>query len=54
VLRLLQRRCGALSIDQQDLVRSLPVAQLENLGEALLDFGGMPDLEVWLKEVANV
>jgi predicted transposase YdaD len=54
VLRLLQRRCGELSVDQQDLVRSLPVAQLETLGEALLDFSGMPDLEVWLKEVANI
>jgi predicted transposase YdaD len=48
VLRLLQRRCGVLSIDKQDLVRSLPIAQLESLGEALLDFTGMADLEAWL------
>jgi predicted transposase YdaD len=54
VLRQLQRRCGVLSVTQQELIRSLPVAQLEALGDALLDFGGMADLEVWLKEVANV
>jgi predicted transposase YdaD len=48
VLRLLQRRCGTLSIDKQDLVRSLPISQLESLGEALLDFTGMADLEAWL------
>lgn len=48
VLRQLQRRCGVLSIDQQDLVRSLPIAQLKSLGEALLDFTGMADLETWL------
>jgi Domain of unknown function (DUF4351) len=35
-------------IDKQDLVRSLPIAQLESLGEALLDFTGMADLEAWL------
>jgi predicted transposase YdaD len=54
VLRQLQSRCGALSVDRQNLVRSLPVEQLETLGEALLDFSGMPDLEAWLEEVANV
>jgi predicted transposase YdaD len=48
VLRQLQRRCGVLSIDKQDLVRSLPIAQLESLGEALLDFTGMADLDAWL------
>lgn len=48
VLRQLQRRCGVISIDQQDLVRSLPIARLEALGEALLDFTGMADLEAWL------
>jgi predicted transposase YdaD len=48
-LRLLVRRCGELSIEQTTQIRSLPIAQLENLGEALLDFTGMADLELWLK-----
>jgi predicted transposase YdaD len=51
-LRQLVRRCGELSIDQTTQIRSLPIAQLENLGDALLDFGGMADLVDWLK--ANV
>jgi predicted transposase YdaD len=50
VLRRLQKRCGMLSIDYQDLVRSLTITQLESLGDALLDFNGMADLEVWFKE----
>ncbi|MDB9309101.1 DUF4351 domain-containing protein [Aphanizomenon sp. CS-733/32] len=29
----------------------LPVPQLESLAEALLDFDGLADLEVWLAEV---
>ncbi|MCY7333712.1 MAG: DUF4351 domain-containing protein, partial [Pseudanabaena sp. CAN_BIN31] len=31
-------------------VRSLPIDVLEALGEALLDFRGIEDLEVWLQE----
>jgi predicted transposase/invertase (TIGR01784 family) len=48
VLRLLQRRCGVLGVDRQALVRSLPITQLELLGDALLDFTNMADLEIWL------
>jgi predicted transposase/invertase (TIGR01784 family) len=49
VLRLLARRCGTLSEAQQAQVKALPQEQLEALGEALLDFTGMADLEVWLE-----
>jgi predicted transposase YdaD len=49
VLRQIARRCGKLSIEQQTQIRSLPIDQLFELGEALLDFGGMADLENWLK-----
>jgi predicted transposase YdaD len=54
VLRQLQRRCGVLSIDDRDLVRSLTIAQLESLGDALLDFNGMADLEVWFEANLSV
>jgi len=47
-LRLLRRRCGKLSPDQEGRIRSLPLAQLEALAEALLDFHGAADLERWL------
>ncbi|MFM7530468.1 MAG: DUF4351 domain-containing protein, partial [Nodosilinea sp.] len=47
-LRLLQRRCGSLLPDQQTRVQSLPLADLEALAEALLDFQGLADLTAWL------
>jgi predicted transposase YdaD len=54
VLRQLSRRCGQLSIAQQKKVRSLQIKDIENLGEALLDFKGMADLETWLDSMAKV
>jgi len=47
-LRLLRRRCGKLSPDHEGRIRSLPLAQLEALAEALLDFEGPEDLAAWL------
>lgn len=48
VLRLLNRRVGVLSSALQARVRGLSVVRLEELGEALLDFTGLTDLETWL------
>ena len=48
MLRLLNRCCGQLSIAQQEQVRSLPITDIENLAEALLDFKEIADLEIWL------
>jgi predicted transposase YdaD len=45
VLRLLKRRLGQLSAEQEERVRGLSVSQLEDLGEALLDFTAMADVE---------
>lgn len=50
VIRQLICRFGQISIAQQDQVRSLSTAALEALGEALLEFVGVGDLEIWLKE----
>jgi predicted transposase YdaD len=47
-LRLLIRRCGPLSAEQESVIRSLPLERLEALVEALLDFEGMADLNSWL------
>jgi predicted transposase YdaD len=47
-LRLLQRRCGAITPSQEARIRALPLPQLEALAEALLDFKGADDLEAWL------
>jgi predicted transposase YdaD len=50
-LRLLRRRCGSLTPEQEGRIRSLPLDQLEILAEALLDFQGPADLVNWLARV---
>lgn len=47
-LRLLQRRCGGLTPEQDAQIRALPRPRLEALAEALLDFQGSGDLSAWL------
>ena len=49
-LRLLHRRCGAVSADQQARIEALPLADLEALAEALLDFRGTADLSAWFAQ----
>ena len=49
VLRQLARRVGQLSPEVRSHIQQLPLAQLEELGEALLDFGSMQDLTDWLQ-----
>lgn len=48
VLRLLTRRFGLLSEQRTEQIRQLSVLQLEDLGEALLDFEDMTELEQYL------
>ena len=48
VLRLLKKRVGDISPAVQVQIKALPLARLEALGEALLDFTGAIDLERWL------
>jgi predicted transposase/invertase (TIGR01784 family) len=48
ILRQLTRRVGKMSNQLQDRIKSLPLERLEALGEALLDFTSMVDLEAWL------
>jgi predicted transposase/invertase (TIGR01784 family) len=50
VMRLLNCRCGNISEDLENQVRSLSIRQLESLGEALLDFKGISDLENWFNQ----
>ena len=49
LLRLLTRKVGELSSEVRQNIDSLSIEQLENLGEALLEFSSMADLENWLK-----
>ena len=48
-VRLLQRRCGSLSSQQQARIQALPLPRLEALADALLDFQGPQDLVAWLE-----
>ena len=49
VLRILIRRFGELSAQQRNAITNLPLPVLEDLSEALLDFGTLDDLSAWLK-----
>ncbi|MDG2990917.1 Rpn family recombination-promoting nuclease/putative transposase [Candidatus Synechococcus calcipolaris G9] len=48
ILRQLHRRLGILSDQVVSQIRGLSLEQLESLGEALLDFQDLYDLETWL------
>jgi predicted transposase YdaD len=50
VLRQLNRRVGTLPEMIQTQVEALPLEQLEALGEDLLDFTSLTDLENWLAQ----
>jgi predicted transposase YdaD len=50
VLRLLTRKFGNLPDSLRSPIDQLSLSQLENLGEALLDFVTLTDLEAWLAQ----
>lgn len=47
-MRLLRRRIGEISPTTEERIRALSLSQLEDLGEALLDFSAPTDLTAWL------
>ena len=49
IMRQLNRRIGLLTPEIQARIQSLLIAQLEDLGEALLDFSQSTDLTNWLE-----
>jgi Domain of unknown function (DUF4351) len=50
VLRLLNRRVGIVPEGLETQISSLSLNELENLGDALLNFTSLSKLEQWLKE----
>ena len=50
VLKQLTRKLGNLSSQTQSGVSALPIDRVESLGEALLDFNSIADLESWLSK----
>ena len=49
LVRMLSKRFGKLTNSYIENINSLTIAQLEDLGEALLDFVDITDLDEWLK-----
>jgi hypothetical protein len=49
IIRLLNRRIGGIESSFIETIRTLSIEQLELLGEALLDFSSITDLEQWLQ-----
>lgn len=49
ILRQLTRRVGELPDALRTQISTLPLLQLETLGESLLDFTSLADLEAWLR-----
>jgi predicted transposase YdaD len=49
VLRQLRRRIGAVATELLEQIQALSQAQVEELGEALLDFSSAADLVAWLQ-----
>jgi predicted transposase YdaD len=50
LLRQLNRRFSSLPSAVSDRIQQLTVPQLEDLAEALLDFGSLADVEGWLSQ----
>ena len=48
LLRQLHRRVGAISPDRRERVLSLSFERLEGLGDALLEFSSLSELDAWL------
>lgn len=49
IMRQLTRRVGAIAPDLENKIQQLSIPQLEDLGEALLDFSSVNDLTSWLE-----
>jgi predicted transposase YdaD len=50
LMRQLTRRFGSVDTQLQEQLQRLSIPQLEELGEALLDFSQPEDLAAWLNE----
>lgn len=49
ILRQMVRRLGTIEPEIENSIRQLSVIQLENLGDAVLDFKNLSDLAAWLQ-----
>lgn len=54
VIRLLTRQCGPIPPEVQAQIQALSLEQIGDLGEALLDFSELGDLNNWLQKVLSM
>lgn len=50
IIRQINRRIGEINESLIERIKGLSIEQLETLGEALLDFSNVADLEAWLNQ----
>jgi predicted transposase YdaD len=50
VLKQLTRKLGTITPEMRSRLSSLTIDRVESLGEALLDFTSIADLEAWLSQ----
>ena len=50
ILKQLTRKLGSISPEVRSRVNGLTIEQLESLGEDLLDFTSIADLEAWFSQ----
>jgi predicted transposase/invertase (TIGR01784 family) len=50
VIKILTRKLGNITPEIRSIINSLTIDRVESLGEALLDFTSMADLETWLSQ----
>ena len=48
IVRQLTRRVGSIDVNVTEQIQQLSLAQLDDLGDALLDFTSLADLAGWL------
>ncbi|WP_347276146.1 DUF4351 domain-containing protein [Leptolyngbya sp. FACHB-321] len=53
MVRQLTQHLGTVPQALQHQIQGLSIAQLEDFGEALLDFSGLPALESWLANLEH-
>jgi len=53
IIRLLRLKIGQLTPEMEKQVKRLDISELENLGEALLDFERLEDLNIWLNNLSK-
>ena len=53
ILRLLNHRFGEISLVLTEKIEKLSIAQLETLGESILEFSTIDDLVLWLADLSE-